>query len=257
VVEVAGHVASEGGIDDVLLVLALLLVLPADAEEVATVVKPLLPQVRDGFADDLSHVLDDDRVLLHEAAGEEAQFVDLRGCDEDLVEDRAVLQRHLRFCWQRHWVIAEVTLEVLEGDEGRLADVVLEGAAVGLGFVGQGGAVADFLVEFGGKLIATFFTPFAEVLGFGAVDAVLIIDGFANPRGIADGEALKGGGAKFAENTIFAPGETLVELGDFSHFVKDGHLIHQVGLQKVGEVVGFVEWLEDGETQELPQFLET
>ena len=110
-VEVSGHVADEGRVDD----LQAGVVLP-QAEHVAPEVELLLAHVRHRLAYHLPDVLGDHRVLLRRPPQEQPQAVDLRGRDVDIVGGLFV-DEVLLFSLHSGGLV-QVLLDVFEGDEG-------------------------------------------------------------------------------------------------------------------------------------------
>ena len=58
---------------------------------------------------------------------------------------------------------------------------------------------------------------------------------------------------RFTEDCVLSPCETWIQLRDSIHFINERHLIHEISLKKVSEVVGFIKRLEYGEAEELAQ----
>lgn len=110
-VEVPGHVADEGRVDDFEAGVVL-----AQTEHVASEVELLLPYVRHRLAYHLPDVLRHHCVLLGSPAEEQAQAVDLGGSDVDVVSGFFVDE--VLFLPLDVGGLVEVLLDVFEGDEG-------------------------------------------------------------------------------------------------------------------------------------------
>lgn len=97
-------------------------------------------------------------------------------------------------------------------------------------------------------LLITLLLLLIEIVRLYLSHRILVLDHLlAGSTLNGDKSASQAGGARFGEDGILAPRETRVQFRYAVHFVQQRHLVDQVCLQKVCEVVGLVKWLEDSE----------